>query len=298
MGNLNYTSLIISPFYVYAVLGKESPIYSSLFPGSDLRGSLMIQMKKYFCVKKSIKENCAECPLRFRCNYSRIFETPRPEKAALMKKYPEVPHPFALSVIRNSTEIIIRIVLFGEYIQYFPVFLTALSDIGKKKDYEISKVENMETEILKNGMLSTGYKLILLEEMCPEKIDGIDFMTPLRIRFQEKYVNPSTFTFKKLFVNILRRYKLLSYFYASSEINEEKDLIEQAENISIKSSELEWLELERYSMRKKTDSPIGGIIGRVIFNGDLTQFSKLIKIGHYIQVGKNTSFGCGFYRTF
>jgi CRISPR/Cas system endoribonuclease Cas6 (RAMP superfamily) len=38
-----------------------------------------------------------------------------------------------------------------------------------------------------------------------------------------------------------------------------------------------------------------GFIGEVVYQGDLTKFYPLLKIGEYIHVGKNTTFGLGKY---
>jgi CRISPR/Cas system endoribonuclease Cas6 (RAMP superfamily) len=40
---------------------------------------------------------------------------------------------------------------------------------------------------------------------------------------------------------------------------------------------------------------LGGIIGEVVYEGDLTNFVPLLKIGELTHIGKNTTFGLGKY---
>ncbi len=41
---------------------------------------------------------------------------------------------------------------------------------------------------------------------------------------------------------------------------------------------------------------LGGFVGRITFEGDLTPFLPYIRIGEAVHVGKATSFGLGRYR--
>ena len=38
-----------------------------------------------------------------------------------------------------------------------------------------------------------------------------------------------------------------------------------------------------------------GVIGTVSYEGDISEFMSLLKLGEYVHVGKGTSFGLGKY---
>jgi len=40
---------------------------------------------------------------------------------------------------------------------------------------------------------------------------------------------------------------------------------------------------------------LGGFLGNITFEGDLKEFIPFIKLGEYIHIGKQTSFGLGKY---
>jgi len=40
---------------------------------------------------------------------------------------------------------------------------------------------------------------------------------------------------------------------------------------------------------------LGGFVGNITFEGDLKEFLPFVKLGEYIHIGKQTSFGLGKY---
>lgn len=71
--------------------------------------------------------------------------------------------------------------------------------------------------------------------------------------------------------------------------------MEQARAVETVSSELHWIEQERYSNRQQRGTPIGGFVGQVTYRGDFTEFLPYLVLGTYTHVGKGATFGLGGY---
>jgi len=299
MKNIQESSLKMSTFKIAVDLSSESPLKKSLMPASDIRGSLVTQSRRMFCVKTTGNEDCENCSLRYKCNFAQLYRTPLPKDSTVMRKYKEVPHPFALAAVTKEESFEIIVTLFGDYIDYFPFIFLALQEVGKRKKFEVISAENESTPIFSNGNLSTDFGKVPVSDIAKNLQVGeltVTLISPLRIKQNEKLVNPTTFSFEALVENIMRRFSLLSYFYNNEkpDVNFE-EIFEQASRVPITSGDLKWLELERYSTRTKQTSPMGGIVGSFSVNVQDEALAFLLFLGQKTQVGKNTSFGYGYY---
>ena len=72
-------------------------------------------------------------------------------------------------------------------------------------------------------------------------------------------------------------------------------MIQRAQDVIVKERDTRWYDWERYSARQETRMKMGGILGRVTFSGDLTEFMPYLLLGGHLHVGKGTSFGLGKY---
>jgi len=123
----------------------------------------------------------------------------------------------------------------------------------------------------------------------------LSFLTPTRLKFDGR-LSPKL-EFHILIRNLLRRISLLSYFHCDKELDLDfRGIIEKAREISVKKSNLIWIDWERYSNRQGTTMKMGGFTGSVAFQGDLEPFLPFLLLGEYIHVGKGTSFGLGKYK--
>ena len=96
--------------------------------------------------------------------------------------------------------------------------------------------------------------------------------------------------------SLLRRISTLSYFHCGKELEcDYKTMIEEAKKITTKSSNLKWFDWDRFSTRQKRKMSLGGLIGSITFQGNITPFLQLLRLGEHLHVGKNTSFGLGRY---
>ena len=74
-----------------------------------------------------------------------------------------------------------------------------------------------------------------------------------------------------------------------------RGLIEKAATVKQTQSDIRWYNWKRYSTRQEAWMSLGGIVGSVLYEGDLSGFMPLLRLGEYVHVGKGTSFGLGKY---
>ena len=124
----------------------------------------------------------------------------------------------------------------------------------------------------------------------------LEFITPTRIKHNEKLAEK--LDMKILTTALLRRASGIAVHYSAvdSAIGA-AEYLKDAEKITIKKDGLYWHDWERYSNRQKSKMNMGGIMGRIEFEGkELKKYLPLIRLGEVLKVGKGTSFGLGEYR--
>lgn len=291
----------------------EDKIVLPPYKGSTFRGGFGHAFKRAVCVAD---ETCQDCILENVCLYSYVFDTPLPEGATIMRKYPYAPHPFVIEPPEEEQaeytaddEIRFNLVLIGKAVGYLPYFVHAFSVLGKLGlgkglgKYKLKEVSfypiggesrllySEESNLLKQENIKLNFKDLPIEER--EELT-LKLCTPMRIKYEGSLTD--RLEFHILIRNLLRRTSLLSYFHCGEELTLDfKGIIEAAKEIKLEEHELEWYDWERYSARQDERMKLGGLVGQVSFSGDLRQFLPLIKLGEYLHVGKGTAFGLGRY---
>jgi CRISPR-associated endoribonuclease Cas6 len=292
------------------------------YSGSTLRGGFGHAFRRIVCALKG--KECTDCLLRNRCIYAYVFETPIPDEAQMMRKYTVAPHPFILEpfvdsqrTYKEGEEISFGLTLIGHAIDYLPYFIYALDELGRigigkgRGKYELREVleenisdhENTSETLIYKGddkMLRQPdspirWSDIVTEHPIPPPVIRISFITPTRIKYQNRLTKD--LEFHVLFRNLLRRISLLSYFHCGHRLDDRefKDLIEQARKVQTVKRALYWHDWERYSNRQETRMKLGGFMGEIDYEGDFGPFWPYIRLGEYVHVGKGSSFGLGRY---
>lgn len=290
---------------------KEDTVLPA-YKGTTLRGGFGYSLKRLYCIAKA-KENCSECILRFKCVYAYFFKTFISEDAKIMRRYREAPHPFIiepdfeLKKEYKKDEIIkFNFTLLGKAIDFLPYSVFAFEKLGekglgkKKSKFEILKItfNTNETEI---EIYSTGKKLITPKPLnfkpdFPNEINKlkITFQTPTRLKYKGKIVELPEFHI--IIRNLLRRISEIFYFHFNEELNfNPKKIIDDALKIKIISHKIKKFRFKRYSTSQHQKINLDGIIGEVLYEGELYEFIPLIELGSIIHIGKNTTFGLGKY---
>lgn len=303
------------------VIRALEPIRLPPYKGSAFRGGFGNAFKRVVCVFRN--KDCRDCPIVQECAYAYIFETPAPENSAVfnMDKYETIPHPFIIEPpeekrqdYQAGSEISFAVVLIGKAVDYLPYFVMAFEYLGElgigqgRGKYELAGITVDGGQIYegKNRVLKPDhYRYLEVPEQIAEAEKPaddyerevvLDLITPVRIKYQREFV--SRLEFHILVTNLLRRLALLNYFHGEKRKAEwdHKRIIEKAMNVRLEKNEATWVDWERYSNRQKVRMKLGGLTGRIIYKGRISEFMPLLRAGEVFRVGKGTSFGLGKYR--
>lgn len=125
----------------------------------------------------------------------------------------------------------------------------------------------------------------------------LNFLTPTRIYYNGRLT--CDLEFHILIRQLLRRISMLSYFHCGIDPSQWdfKNLISRAKDITIKHQNLRWYDWQRYSARQEQRINMGGFVGDISYEGNMSPFLPLLKAGEILHVGKGTTFGLGRYET-
>jgi hypothetical protein len=300
------------------VLKAITPLQLPTFKGSALRGGFGHAFKETVCVVEH--RDCARCLLRTRCAYPYVFDTPVPEGATRMRKYTQAPHPFVLlppleekTRYEPGDSLVFDLTLIGRGSDFLPYFLYTFERLGERRGigrgrgrFAVDSAlwlasDGREVSIYRGDdkVMHSAFHAFTVQDLAgPEGLVDrltLTFTTTARIVFGEHLT--STLDFHVLIRTLLRRVSNLAYFHAGTELNLDfRALIAEAQRIETVSSDLRWVDWERYSARQDTRMLMGGVVGQVTYGGNLQGFLPLLRLGEYLHVGKGTSFGLGKYR--
>ena len=279
-------------------------------------------------------EQCkTQCQFPERCVYSKCFETPVPDDSPMLRGQPYAPHPFVLEPPRTGKSdfapgdtFTCDLTLIGDAINLLPWMVFTFDQIGKRRiglrdrrgQCQLDKVESLSARCInpKTGDESPYYKrsqtiysaesemltgdgLILhLDDVmrnAPHALNAIElaFLTPTSIKVDGKWTG--ALTFEHLIRNLLRRIRFLSYFHCGEDLDVDARGLIEASTAVTHESRLRWLRKDRYSYRAEKSIPMGGFVGKIRFEGELSPFLPFIYLGEYLHIGHHTAFGFGQY---
>ncbi len=309
----------LSLLQVRMTLQARDPLQLPPYKGSTLRGGFGSVFKETVCVVDH--RECVRCLLRSRCAFPYVFDTPVPEEAVRLRKYPAAPHPFVFlppleekTLYRPGDTLTFDLTLIGKGADFLPYFIYTFERLGEWRGLGKGRgrfaVESV-TWLSPQGEevpIYSGVEKILRNSFHPVTVQDLlfplrtlhlelvtlNFITPTRLVYAES-LTPAP-DFHVLIRTLLRRLSNLAYFHCGTELNLDfRGLITEAEQIETVTGDLHWHDWERYSARQDARMKLGGFVGQVTYQGNLQPFLPLLRLGEIVHVGKGTSFGLGKY---
>lgn len=290
----------------------ETPIRLPEYAGSTLRGVFGRALRRTACMTR--QKECKPCPLYRSCPYPAIFEPPPPLDHAL-QKFTQIPAPFVIEPpgwgaceYAPGDPLAFNLVLIGRTHAHLPLVIYAMQQAmaqgagkgdGRARllqvclaaddgDIVIHQSETGQLQEHPFGILAGGVG------QAPESI-SLHIDTPLRLQHNGRPIRPAELTARDFLVSLLRRIALLSEFHAGQKLDLDfHHLSEQATRVRAEGS-LAWRDWTRFSSRQQQEMVLGGCVGEWTLNGNLAPFMSLLRLGQWLHVGKNATFGLGKY---
>lgn len=314
--------------YQVKLQAKESarlPVYL----GSTIRGAFGHALKDTVCIVNH--RDCSRCIVADRCSYPYLFETA--VNNSDKETHQDLPHPFVLAPPLKTgakagdyqsflpdEEMVFDLVLMGNAIDYLPYIVYSISKMAEKgfglrvrnsfrlcevvclDSFPVKSIYDRDTEQLSTpDKFKTLAELVAIRESLIPKTNidklTLKFLSPTRIRLGGKLQNNLSFSI--LVKNLVRRISLLAQTHnkAAWQLGLEATLSKLAEDVQIKSNNLEWWDFERFSNRQRTSMKLGGFVGEIEYQSPaIAKFLPLLLAGEILHIGGSTSFGLGKYQ--
>ncbi len=306
------------------------PLYLPPFKGSALRGGFGHTFKRLVCFEP---QPCGKkCELGNGCPYGYIFETRPPAGSEVLRTFNEVSRPFVIEPPNDRRTYIpagealgFGLTLVGQGINYLAYFIAVFRELGRvglgreRGEFCLLAMEAVGSLSAKPSALAGGGNLEPVYRAEDEMIRTVEatirgetiaahaatlptnritlnFLTPTRLKHRGQWVWEGP-PFQVLIRSLLGRISSLSYFHCGQRFETDfRGLIDRAAGVRIVESETRWQDWPRFSGRQKQRIELGGLMGRVTYEGDLGDYRPLLALGEFVHVGKGTVFGNGRYK--
>ena len=282
------------------------------YAGSSLRGAFGHALRQLACTTRA--KTCQGCMLAATCPYPAIFEPQKPQGGTLALATPPVPYviePPAWGERHYARDDALQFhfTLTGRAADHLNIVIMAWQRAlarGIGAGDGTARLETLhhctaqgETLIHRSGepILPHTHTLTLPEEPLSTEAT-LEFITPLRLQENGHALPPARITAKPLLTALLRRASLLAEHYGGAPLYHAEQftaLAQAAARVEAETS-LRWRDWTRHSSRQGRTMQLGGCIGHLTLRGELAPFSAALRLGEWLHVGKEASFGLGHYR--
>ena len=295
---------------------RESSLLSPKagYLGSAWRGTFGHSLKQAVCVTGLA--DCGECALLGSCAYPRLFESRTPASAEKLTRYPKTPNPYVLEPADTHFDsrehtLNLGLALFGRADDDIPTIVRALELAGRQGiTARRVELELVEVQAERDGDDGPAWNPIRAhggglrpatpqQRPTPPVPDAVRvrLISPLRIRRDERLVQPAGFHFRAFAANLLRRISLLTYFFGDAPLETDfAALLRRAEDVPTTNQNLRWQDWTRHSTRQNAKIRMGGLLGTFeVHAPELALFWPCLWLGQWTHIGKGCTMGLGRY---
>ncbi len=277
------------------------------FKGATFRGTFGHNLKRTICVFRN--QDCHSCSLYHQCHYPYLFASKNQQNEDVLRPFVLKPPLTRKQFFLANEKLFLQQILIGKAIKYLPYFVYTFMQMGEKgigRDrgrYKLVDVLAIDASGNKHsiydadtGKLHNEFPLIELDDIRTQLLPQVtvQILTPTLIK--EKGRIAREMSFPLLLKAILRRYHRLRYVHGDGQRERFAIDWEAAEKIEVVHQDLQHHQFRRYSNRQGRPIPVEGVVGRIVFRGNLTPFYPWLKIWEYLHIGKGGAFGMGWYR--
>ena len=290
--------------------------------GNVIRGGFGSTFRRIVC-----HSNCREpetCDLRYVCPYTVVFHPFVPEGSEKISRNRDIPRPFVIKPPLETKETYLLgeplsfdLVVIGKAKDYLPYFIVTFKELcqfglGRRRTAcELAGVESVSVGGSTGPVYSATDNMVRppsgvirwSDLLPPESTNGkketrrvkLRFLTPTTLKADGLVVRKLDFS--HLIKRLRDRINAVGYFYCEEglEINF-RAFGEEAERVKTVQDSTQWADSTRYSRRRGVSHDLSGIVGEVVFEGDLSPFIPYLRLGEYLHVGKNAVFGNGWFK--
>jgi len=201
-----------------------------------------------------------------------------------------IPRPIAVRppLTNHTKQIQFTLAIYGNAANYLSDIERALYHlpvvgIGRNRQHNQFVTHSIAVDDWHNVFRTPSYKRLTVR-----------FVTPARIIHKGRLSKSPTF--HHWFARLIGRIHRLAKHYEDSPQHVPFDSLHaQAGKIRCVSDKTHWVDAVSHSTRDGMAKPTGGYIGTATYTGDLLPIMAWIVMGQAVQIGKNTSKGCGWY---
>ena len=285
------------------------------FQGSMLRGAFGHALRRTVCVMGP-QQLCAKCPLRLACGYTRLFE-PCIERdpPPFLRGVDQAVRPYVFEPLgggglcRKGDRLSFDLLLFGQAVEFQAYAILAVERMARaglgtrRSRFRLILVEALDPDGTGTKLFETGAahatapapaRVPQTPSLPPGSSATLRLLTPLRIKVRDRLSDHPTF--RELAFNMLRRVLEMAYFHVRGAVVDWsfREFLDAADGVHIARAEVSWQDWERWSQRQQTSMKLGGIVGRLILEGDgLKSFASLLAAAEVLHAGKGATFGLG-----
>lgn len=293
-----------------------TPVFLPLHSGSTFHGAFGQALYRTEC--KRPENDCRECYLRKDCLYYRYFLRTSNGTRQPVRPYVIESPAGDINGFQPGQRISVVFTFIGESLEYLLRFFAVFEGMGKRGlgrgrrngwgRCALETILSLDHEPAipiyppTNGRPWPPISVPRIWADFFREVDGsvncisVEFCTPTRIRHKGKLVD--RVPFGVLVSRLLKRIVELDREYCGGCLDIPVDLlINLAEReVTLAEDRTEWQDWERYSARQKARMKLGGIVGQVVYKGNLKPFLPYLLMAEYLHVGKQATFGNGVVR--